>query len=173
MLLRILTIISISLGMSSAISAQVIVVQLDSAVIDSIKVLQSVTPVDSILRTAESYLGTSYKYGSQSTKSFDCSGFVRQCYSSINFDLPHSSSAQSEVGEKIKLKNVQPGDLMFFKGRSTKKKTIGHVAIVHSIDENGNIFMIHASTSRGVIIECYNTSEYFTKRFVVAKRLLA
>lgn len=173
MLLRILTIISISAGLSMYAHGQIMVVQLDSAVIDSIKVLQSITPADSVLRTAESYLGTSYKYGSESTKSFDCSGFVKHCFSIIQYDLPHSSSAQAEIGEKIKLKNVQPGDLLFFKGRSTKKKTIGHVAIVHSIDENGNIYMIHASTSRGVIIECYNNSEYFTRRFVVAKRLLS
>lgn len=175
MLSRILTIISISIGFSSyaydkEMSTEALFYT-DSIPADSALVIE-LNPVSELLKTAESFLGVPYKYGSQSSSGFDCSGYVRQCYSALQLDLPHSSSAQSNLGQKVKLKEVQPGDLLFFKGRSTRKKTVGHVAIVHSVDPEGKVYMIHASTSRGVIIECYNDSEYFKKRFVVAKRLV-
>lgn len=174
MLLRFLTIISISAPLSAfsiaPLSSFLCRVEADSVPSDS--VVQHTIGVSELLQIAESLVGTPYKYGSQSSSGFDCSGYVRHCFSTLAIDLPHSSSAQSNIGEKVKLKNVQPGDLLFFKGRSTRKKTVGHVAIVHSIDSSGKIFMIHASTSRGVIIECLDDSAYFTKRFVVAKRIV-
>lgn len=124
-----------------------------------------------LIAFAEKYLGTPYGYGSNSTSRFDCSGYVRHCFSHLKIELPHSSAAQAAYGEKVSLKEVKRGDLLFFKGRSTKKKGIGHVAMVYS-NEDGVVKMIHASTSRGVIIETYNGSEYYTKRFVEARRLI-
>lgn len=141
---------------------------------DSIPALDSISlvhpKVDSILFEAKKQIGTPYGYGSNSTKRFDCSGLTRHCYSKVGVELPHSSAAQAKLGEKIKLKDAQSGDLIFFKGRSTKGKNIGHVAIVVS-NEGGEIRMIHA-TSRGVIIDHYNSSEYYTKRFVEVRRII-
>jgi cell wall-associated NlpC family hydrolase len=126
--------------------------------------------IDSILNVAKKQLGTPYGYGNNTTTRFDCSGLTRHCYSSVGIELPHSSAAQAKLGEKIKLKDAQKGDLIFFKGRSTRGKSIGHVAIVVS-NENGEIHMIHA-TSRGVIIDHYNKSEYYTRRFVEVRRII-
>jgi lipoprotein Spr len=136
--------------------------------VDSIGV--SNPKVDSILAVAKEQLGTPYGYGSNTTTRFDCSGLTRHCYSSVGIELPHSSAAQAKLGEKVKLKDAQKGDLIFFKGRSTRGKSIGHVAIVVS-NENGEIHMIHA-TSRGVIIDHYNKSEYYTRRFVEVRRII-
>lgn len=136
---------------------------------DTVSVLN--TRVDSILLVAKKQLGTPYGYGSNTTNRFDCSGLTRYCYSSVGIELPHSSGAQAKLGEKVHLKDAQKGDLIFFKGRSTRGKSIGHVAIVVS-NENGEIHMIHA-TSRGVIIDHYNRSEYYTRRFVEVRRIIS
>jgi cell wall-associated NlpC family hydrolase len=136
---------------------------------DTVSVLN--TRVDSILIVAKKQLGTPYGYGSNTTNRFDCSGLTRHCYSSVGIELPHSSGAQAKLGEKVHLKDAQKGDLIFFKGRSTRGKSIGHVAIVVS-NENGEIHMIHA-TSRGVIIDHYNKSEYYTRRFVEVRRIIS
>lgn len=142
---------------------------------DSIPAVDSVsvemTKVDSILHEAQKQLGTPYGYGSTNTKRFDCSGLTCHCYSKVGIALPHSSAAQAQLGEKVKLKEVEPGDLLFFKGRSTKSKKVGHVAIVVS-NTDGEVRMIHA-TSRGVIIDVYNTSDYYTRRFIEARRIIA
>jgi len=136
--------------------------------IDTVSVLT--TKVDSILLVAKNQLGTPYGYGSNTTTRFDCSGLTRHCFSSVGVELPHSSAAQAKLGEKVQLKDAQKGDLIFFKGRSTRGKSIGHVAIVVS-NVNGEIHMIHA-TSRGVIIDHYNKSEYYTRRFVEVRRII-
>jgi len=137
--------------------------------VDTVSVLN--TKVDSILLVAKNQLGTPYGYGSNTTTRFDCSGLTRHCFSSVGVELPHSSAAQAKLGEKVQLKDAQKGDLIFFKGRSTRGKSVGHVAIVVS-NENGEIHIIHA-TSRGVIIDNYNKSEYYTRRFIEVRRILS
>jgi cell wall-associated NlpC family hydrolase len=126
--------------------------------------------VDSLLHFASSYLGTKYGYGTQSGKSFDCSGFVRHCYAKFGVDLPHGSASQIAYCNNIKLKDVQPGDLLFFSGRKISKKNIGHVSMVKAV-EGDRILMIHATVQSGVIQEYYPDSEYFRKRFIAAGRL--
>jgi cell wall-associated NlpC family hydrolase len=128
------------------------------------------TSVDSLLDYASSYLGTRYGYGTQSGKSFDCSGFVRHCYGHFGIDLPHGSASQATICTTIKLKDVRPGDLLFFSGRKVSKKNIGHVSMVKDV-EGDRILMIHATLQSGVMQEYYPDSEYFRKRFISAGRL--
>lgn len=130
------------------------------------------TFTDSLLFIARSYLGVRYKYGSQQEAAFDCSGFVREVYSQFGYDFPHSSAAQATLGTLVKKEELQIGDLLFFKGRSTKSKRVGHVSIVSRIDENGTVYMIHASTHAGVIEESVFDKEYYKRRYLLAKRVL-
>ena len=53
---------------------------------------------------------------------FDCSGFTRFVYAHFGIDLPHYSVAQYALGMKVARPNLQPGDLVFFRG-------LGHVGI--------------------------------------------
>lgn len=48
---------------------------------------------------------------------------------------------------------------------------VSHVGIVHTIETNGEIKFIHASTSKGVIISSLNET-YWNKSFLFAKRIL-
>ncbi|MDZ4824074.1 MAG: C40 family peptidase [Flavobacteriales bacterium] len=125
--------------------------------------------IGTLLRTAQTFIGTPYCYGSTSIQTFDCSGFTAHVFGQFGIALPHGSSSQAALGEEVKLKDVQPGDLMFFKGRSTKSKNIGHVALVLEVNED-QIKIIHA-TSRGVLVDVYQEMDYYLKRFVTARRL--
>jgi cell wall-associated NlpC family hydrolase len=139
----------------------------DTIVADS---LRPVSLPERVLNLAQTYLGTPYRYGSNATDRFDCSGFVRHCYGSCEINLPHGSGSQAQLCDVIDISEVQPGDLLFFKGRNVNSSLIGHVAMVYDVVD-GKIKMIHATTHRGVIIETYNDSPYYTPRFVKAGRL--
>jgi cell wall-associated NlpC family hydrolase len=132
--------------------------------------IQPSAKMDSLLDFASTFLGTHYHYGSESKKSFDCSGFVRHVYGKFGVELPHGSAAQAAECVEIKLKDVQPGDLLFFSGRKVSRKRIGHVSLVKKVEGN-QITMIHATVQSGVIEEVMSNSEYFTKRFIKAGRL--
>lgn len=125
---------------------------------------------DSLILFAREFIGKPYAYGSTSGKSFDCSGFTQYVFNRHGISLPHSSASQAETCEKIKPKQAQKGDLIFFKGRSTKKKSVGHVAIVTEVDGE-RIRMIHATVHGGVMEEWYNDSKYFKPRFLFVGRV--
>ncbi len=84
--------------------------------------------------------------------------------------LSRSSPGMAEFGKTVKLAEIQPGDLMFFKGRNVNSTSVGHVAMVIEVND-GMIKFIHSSTSRGVTIDTFNTSKYYIPRFIKAKRL--
>jgi cell wall-associated NlpC family hydrolase len=137
---------------------------------DSLVVSNDSTLVDSLLRYAQTLLHSPYKYGSTGPKAFDCSGFVMHVFGQYGIELPHGSSAQAAQCQKLKLKDVQPGDLLFFAGRKASSSAIGHVSIVLSVKDD-EVTMIHATIHGGVISEVMQKSEYFNKRFIKAGRL--
>lgn len=126
-----------------------------------------------LVSTAKSQLGVPYKYATSNPGvSFDCSGFTAYVYG--EFDLPNSrsSKAYGDLGQQIPLESAQPGDCMIFSGTAPGSKTIGHVGIVISNDENG-IQFIHCSSSKkhfGVVVTDYYDSNY-PKRFLEVRRL--
>ena len=87
----------------------------------------------------------------------------------LDIKLPRSSSSISSATQSIAKSDVRPGDLLFFKGRNAGSSRVGHVALVLDV-EGDNITMIHSSSSKGVVIEPYNTP-YFAKRYVGAGRV--
>ncbi len=126
--------------------------------------------VDSVLTYAQTFTGCKYGFGSCGPKSFDCSGFVMHVYGKYGVKLPHTSGGIAEMCENVKWKKLQPGDLLFFSGRKVSKKSIGHVAIVKAVD-NTSVTMIHATVQAGVLVEVYENSDYFRKRFIRAGRI--
>jgi cell wall-associated NlpC family hydrolase len=88
----------------------------------------------------------------------------------FGMQLTRSSYGLAEFGETVKLADIRPGDLMFFKGRNVSSTRVGHVALVVEVTPDA-IRFIHASTSRGVVIDNFKTSKYYIPRFIKAKRL--
>jgi cell wall-associated NlpC family hydrolase len=62
---------------------------------------------------AESRLGKPYVWGATGPNSFDCSGLMQYAFEKAGKDLPRTSAAQSKVGEKVSMDDLQPGDLIF------------------------------------------------------------
>lgn len=113
---------------------------------------------------ARSYLSIPYRYGAQSRKSTDCSGFVQQVFREFDIKLPRTAREQYQVGMKIDRSSLASGDLLFFRTRARKKYPT-HVGIYL-----GNGKMIHASSrQRKVVISDVN-HPYYVKRYVGAKR---
>ncbi len=90
---------------------------------------------------AKKRLGKSYKYGaspSVAPKNFDCSSFVQYLYRRIGIALPKTTLEQAHLGKKInpKKEKLQPGDLIFIKGKWDHydpkfPQGISHVAIYY------------------------------------------
>lgn len=125
--------------------------------------------INDILKDAEKYLGTPYKFGGNSSSGFDCSGFTVKVFEENDFSLPRRSSDQAEAGKNIDIKDVKPGDLLFFATAGGSR--VSHVGIVHDIGPDGEIKFIHASTSKGVIISSLN-EKYWNKAYLHAQRVL-
>ena len=60
--------------------------------------------VDKLLRTAEDYMGTPYKFGGVTRSGMDCSGFITTVYDSQDVALPRRSEDQSREGREISIK---------------------------------------------------------------------
>ncbi len=112
-----------------------------------------------LLKYAKKLVGTSYVYGGTTTSGFDCSGFTSYVMNSQNITLPRRSQDQFTSSKKLKEKTIKPGDLVFFGSNNN----ITHVGMIYMIDK-GTIYMIHASTSQGVIITDITHSSYWLKR---------
>ena len=130
--------------------------------------------VDSVIAIAKAQIGTPYVYATSNPGvSFDCSGFTSYVYGSCNLPNSRSSKAYARLGKQVSLEVCQPGDCILFSGTAPGSKTIGHVGIVLSNDENG-IQFIHCSSSKkhfGVVITNYEQSNY-PKRFLQVRRLI-
>ena len=139
----------------------------DQAHIDS---LNRIAITDSVIAVAKQSLGLRYCYGGNSPQTgFDCSHFVAHAFGKLGVILPGSSVALATTGTEIPLDSVQPGDLMFFKGRNINATRVGHVALVIEVAP-GSIKMIH-SCNRGVVIDEYFDMKYYTARFLQARRI--
>jgi cell wall-associated NlpC family hydrolase len=113
--------------------------------------------------------GTRYKYGGTTKKGMDCSGLIYTSYLQENISLPRTSRGMSLKGDRLKLAEVNIGDLLFFE-TNKNKKVINHVGLVIEI-QPGHIFFIHSTTSRGVIISSL-ADGYWFDHFVMARRLI-
>ncbi|MGN7864104.1 C40 family peptidase [Chryseobacterium sp.] len=125
--------------------------------------------VNDILKDAEKYIGTPYKFGGNTSSGFDCSGFTVKVFEENAFTLPRRSSDQAETGKNIDIREVKPGDLLFFATAGGSR--VSHVGIVHDIGPDGEVKFIHASTSKGVIISSLN-EKYWNKAYLHAQRVL-
>lgn len=131
----------------------------------------TMTKQDSLVTYAMKFIGIDYCRGGKSKNCFDCSGFVYTMFAKFGVELPRSSGAQSKMGQAVKdRKDIKRGDLIYFKGRNRKQKRVGHVGIV--VQNDGfSIMFIHASTSHGIRLEELESSDYYTARFLGARRL--
>jgi probable lipoprotein NlpC len=126
--------------------------------------------IQKVISTARSFTGTPYKYGGTTRAGMDCSGLLINSFKSVDLTLPRSSEDQSKIGTVVKMKDLEPGDLVFF-ATGKKRKQITHVGLVTENNGKGNVKFIHASSSLGVV-ETNIFAEYYQKRFRGARRII-
>lgn len=113
-----------------------------------------------ILEEAKKHLGTPYRWAGTDPKGFDCSGYTSYVMlKSADKKIDRRAEDQYNSSKKLKSRQVQPGDLVFFDNGSG----ISHVGIIYST-ENGSLQMIHSSTSLGISIVDINSSSYWKQR---------
>lgn len=129
---------------------------------------------DSLIDFSKNYIGCKYKYGSKGPKTFDCSGFSGFVFSKFGMSLNSSSSSQYLQGDKVKLSDAKKGDLIFFNGSKAGGSNVGHVGIISDVSEKSDtVWFIHASVQQGVIIDVYPGLDYYNRRYVGCKRVIA
>jgi lipoprotein Spr len=115
-----------------------------------------------LLNQYSAWKGVPYRYGGLSKQGIDCSGFVFLTFKQqLDIHIPRTTAKQSQSGRSIDYRDIQTGDLLFFK---TDVK-VRHVGIYV-----GDQQFIHASTSQGVMLSDIN-NPYWQRHFWKAKRL--
>ncbi len=117
-----------------------------------------------LISGAGKHIGNPYKPGGTSSSGWDCSGFVSAMYSRyLSIYLPRTTGAQYAKSVTVRSSRSRPGDLVFFKIRSSKPS---HVGIYIGAGQ-----FIHASTSRGVIVSSLD-EKYYRSSFAGFRRPL-
>ncbi|MEK7257421.1 MAG: C40 family peptidase [Bacteroidota bacterium] len=124
---------------------------------------------DEIVGYAQKHLGTKYRPAGKTPGAFDCSGFVYHVMKEFEFRMASCSGLQERQGKKITREEAQPGDLVFF--RRSKKTRVFHVAMVLS-NEDGNLTLIHSTSSRGVVIDKLKESAYWRSKIMTVRNVL-
>lgn len=114
---------------------------------------------EAIVKYAKKQLGVPYKWAGVDANGFDCSGFTSFVMKEFKVTLSRRAEDQYNSSTKVKQKNAQKGDLVFFNNGSG----ISHVGIIISA-KGEPLTMVHASSSKGVIITNIEDSEYWLKR---------
>ncbi len=118
----------------------------------------------SISSTALSLRGAPYRDGGVDPAGFDCSGLVMYVFEQHGVAMPREARKQFEVGQPVEPSSLAPGDLVFF---TTVAPGASHVGILVGGDQ-----FVHAPTSNGVVRVESLSSQYWSSRFVGAKRVI-
>jgi len=117
------------------------------------------TDRDELVEYAKKFIGVPYVYSGTTPKGFDCSGFTAYVLENSGLIIPRRAADQERESNSLKIKSIQKGDLIFFDNGGD----VSHVGIIVS-NKNGKIEMIHASSSKGIIITDVTSSKYWSKR---------
>lgn len=123
----------------------------------------SQSPAERAVNNALTFLGTPYSRGGISSRGMDCSGLVYRVMRDMGRNVPHNSSALFNTGIPVSKSQLKKGDLLFFKTTSAR---IGHVGIYTS---NGRF--VHASSGAGRVVVTPLSDQYYTNRYVGARRI--
>jgi cell wall-associated NlpC family hydrolase len=119
----------------------------------------------SVAGAALQFRGTPYRSGGTEPEGgFDCSGLVHYIFARYGIAVPRDVRSQYQVGSRIDNADIQPGDLLFFE---TEGGGASHVAIAISSHQ-----FVHAPNSRGVVRVEMLTSDYWSSRYLGARRII-
>jgi len=70
-------------------------------------------------------VGKPYKYGGTAPSGFDCSGLIQFSYRQAGVSLPRETTDQRRATQRVKIAELQRGDLIFFDQRGRKNSHVG------------------------------------------------
>lgn len=118
-----------------------------------------------VIEAARSNIGIPYRYGGNSPQTgFDCSGLICWAYGQIGIQLPRSARDQFFFGEKIERKDLQPGDIVLFKG--TNSRSGWHAGLY-----SGNNMFVHSPSTGKTVTETSLDTKYYAKHYAGARRI--
>lgn len=110
----------------------------------------------------DEWYGVPYKYSGKTKSGIDCSGFTSLLLQKVySKNIGGSASSIYDQCKSISKKDLQAGDLVFFKIESDK---ISHIGVYLQ-----NNKFVHASTKKGVIINDLN-EDYYKKYYYKSAR---
>lgn len=86
----------------------------------------SAPPAERVAAMADAFIGTPYVWGGSTPSGFDCSGLVQFVYKEVGVGLPRRAVDQSRSGRAASLRDLELGDLVFFR---IDRDIISHVGI--------------------------------------------
>jgi cell wall-associated NlpC family hydrolase len=101
------------------------------------------TPGQEVAAFAAGLVGTPYKFGGSDARGFDCSGLTVFAYEKVGIAIPRTAAEQERSAVPVPLRDLSPGDLVFFRIRSLH---VNHVGIYVGGDR-----FIHAPRSDAVV----------------------
>ncbi|MBO3272782.1 MULTISPECIES: C40 family peptidase [Hymenobacter] len=117
-----------------------------------------------LLETVLDWLGTPYRYGSNSKRGTDCSGFVTRVFKEVyGITLQRSSRSMFQNVKHVAKDEMQPGDLVFF--RRGPGQPIYHVGIYLNDGK-----FAHSATNGGVMVSSLKQA-YYQRNFYAAGRV--
>jgi cell wall-associated NlpC family hydrolase len=117
----------------------------------------------SIVETALALAGAPYRPGGATPDGFDCSGFVVYVFRAHGVRLPRTVAGLYLAASPVRAGRVTAGDLLFF---DIAGGGASHVAIAL-----GDGRFIHAPSADGVVRVESLGSEYWTTRYLGARRV--
>lgn len=116
---------------------------------------------DRLVDTAQQMLGTPYHYGGESPgQGFDCSGLVYFSYARLGIEVPRTTTALRHNSRPVSLRELQPGDLVFFDLTGAKASHVG-------IYVGGGMF-VHAPSSGKVVSRASLDNPYWSRHLAGA-----
>jgi murein DD-endopeptidase len=115
-----------------------------------------------IAKLAEAQVGSPYRYGGDSPTGFDCSGLVYYVYTQAGVSVPRTAEAQFDHLPRVERRDLQPGDLVFFRGEGNGGLHVG-VYI-------GSGWFVHAPDSGKAVEGARLDNPYWHSRYLGAGR---
>lgn len=123
----------------------------------------------SLMIESSKWLGVPYKYAGNTKAGVDCSGFTTAIYKTVYNKQLHRRSVDQYTKDcrNVSRKGLASGDLVFFatSGGGNTVDNISHVGIYLK-----NNKFIHASSSRGVVVDDLG-SNYYVQHWVAGGRV--
>lgn len=118
---------------------------------------------DAVAALAQAQLGKPFLMGGTGPDEFDASGLIYYCFRENGIDPPRLVSGQSSFGQHVDKENLQPGDVLFFWTENPGEAEYVGIYI-------GGGKFIAARNSKYPVSEMGLNTDYFTERFVCARR---